>query len=562
MIAPSEPPSLKRSRGDCSRAIQSALKIVEIAKNRDIRCCVGVTTGHLLCAVVGSQTRSEYTVYGDAINLSARLMCKAKAGLGEILCDETTQGQASMDAQFVPLDPLPVKGKDDPVHVFRVEQRPAETNDRRRRKRHAPAQFMPSAVLPMVGRKHVMEVIVDKVENLMVGDGVGGCVVVEGSAGMGKSKVLFETQRSDFLGRGQEITVLYGASFAAHKSQTLFPWRSVFEEILTMDRALGTVHTGDKGGDGHKKGLAEKVGKLQAAETLLGRELGNKMKGYMEIWRKFMASGLNLEFDVFPISDTHAGAASDATTANCTISSLVRIAEFINVILGRGSESQRNALESEAYKQIRRAGCLEKCLSDGPSTRANEGIAGTQKINRRASLGDRPSGTPHRHKHSRPLATMSVCREIPRSPTAQGSNNSFFRSIPKRGSFHSFLELNNPLQEHKEAGAEDDIVWKKIQSRSSHEQVLMSTLRHKVDGTQEVRLQRLLELLVDFLECFVKIYGPVVLLIEDIQHFDSGSWALLNKLLEEGRGFVAVVTVSPSDGSMAPHTATAQVRQE
>ena len=51
---------------------------------------VGVTTGQLLCACVGSATRSEYTVYGNAINLSARLMSKATAGRGRVLCDSTT----------------------------------------------------------------------------------------------------------------------------------------------------------------------------------------------------------------------------------------------------------------------------------------------------------------------------------------------------------------------------------------------------------------------------------------------------------------------------------------
>lgn len=36
--------------------------------------CVGVTTGDLLCTCVGAQSmRLDYTVFGDAINLSARL---------------------------------------------------------------------------------------------------------------------------------------------------------------------------------------------------------------------------------------------------------------------------------------------------------------------------------------------------------------------------------------------------------------------------------------------------------------------------------------------------------
>ena len=70
--------------------------------------CAGVTTGQLLCACVGSPERAEYTVYGDAINLSARLMMKASGGLGSVLCDSTTQEFASRAATFRKLSPMKV----------------------------------------------------------------------------------------------------------------------------------------------------------------------------------------------------------------------------------------------------------------------------------------------------------------------------------------------------------------------------------------------------------------------------------------------------------------------
>ena len=38
-------------------------------QRRGGRACCGVTTGQLFCAMVGSQRRSEYTVFGNAINL-------------------------------------------------------------------------------------------------------------------------------------------------------------------------------------------------------------------------------------------------------------------------------------------------------------------------------------------------------------------------------------------------------------------------------------------------------------------------------------------------------------
>lgn len=70
---------------------------------------MGVTTGQLLCACVGSNLRSEYTVYGDAINLSARLMGKAAEGLGSVLCDYTTHQLGAGAATFLRLEPMKVK---------------------------------------------------------------------------------------------------------------------------------------------------------------------------------------------------------------------------------------------------------------------------------------------------------------------------------------------------------------------------------------------------------------------------------------------------------------------
>ena len=78
-------------------------------RERGGQACVGVTTGQLLCACVGSRVRAEYTVYGDAINLSARLMVKAKSGLGEVLCDNTTYSLAQEAASFERLQPLMVR---------------------------------------------------------------------------------------------------------------------------------------------------------------------------------------------------------------------------------------------------------------------------------------------------------------------------------------------------------------------------------------------------------------------------------------------------------------------
>ncbi len=54
---------------------------------------------------------------GDIVNLSARLMVKAK-DLGGILCDEVTYLAANKHVEFKSLTPVSVKGKKQPIKVF------------------------------------------------------------------------------------------------------------------------------------------------------------------------------------------------------------------------------------------------------------------------------------------------------------------------------------------------------------------------------------------------------------------------------------------------------------
>jgi class 3 adenylate cyclase len=48
-------------------------------------------------------------VFGDAINLSARLMVKSKKGAAEILCDEPTYSHAKYKASYKALEPMVLK---------------------------------------------------------------------------------------------------------------------------------------------------------------------------------------------------------------------------------------------------------------------------------------------------------------------------------------------------------------------------------------------------------------------------------------------------------------------
>jgi tetratricopeptide (TPR) repeat protein len=125
---------------DARRAVDASLDILECLNFHKMPGSIGVTTGevriysfflffHHVCLLtlgifdqayvgdVGSPTRREYAMVGDVVNLSARLMMSAKAG---ILLDRRTH-DAVVDLpafNFDWLPPIQVKGKTQPIHVF------------------------------------------------------------------------------------------------------------------------------------------------------------------------------------------------------------------------------------------------------------------------------------------------------------------------------------------------------------------------------------------------------------------------------------------------------------
>ncbi|GBG71085.1 hypothetical protein CBR_g8385 [Chara braunii] len=101
---------------DTMRGIQAAMMIKDSLSAVRQKCAIGVTTGKLLCVTVGGKRRCEYTVYGDPINLSARLMKKAGE---DILTDPATYRDTSDGIEYLVLAPIKLKGKSSVLEVFR-----------------------------------------------------------------------------------------------------------------------------------------------------------------------------------------------------------------------------------------------------------------------------------------------------------------------------------------------------------------------------------------------------------------------------------------------------------
>ena len=79
---------------------------------------IGLSTGEVAAALLGSDERLEYSIVGDTVNLAHRLQTKASGG--EIVASEATRDLLPGSLEAVPLPPEIVKGRQAPVLAYRL----------------------------------------------------------------------------------------------------------------------------------------------------------------------------------------------------------------------------------------------------------------------------------------------------------------------------------------------------------------------------------------------------------------------------------------------------------
>ncbi|MCY4450576.1 MAG: hypothetical protein OXC01_01365 [Immundisolibacterales bacterium] len=109
------------------QAVRAALDMLAATRRltaggRELECRIGVGTGTVVAAAVGASGRLSYTVYGDAVNLAARLeSLNRDHGTSNLLCGET-----AADAEDLPVEPVgttTVRGQSVPTRLFTVRER-------------------------------------------------------------------------------------------------------------------------------------------------------------------------------------------------------------------------------------------------------------------------------------------------------------------------------------------------------------------------------------------------------------------------------------------------------
>src|ERR1700680_4140707 len=178
---------------------------------------VGINTGEVLAGNVGD----AYTVIGDAVNVASRLQTSASPGT--ITVGERTYRATSSAIEYLPLEPLELKGKAEPVAAWRALSLVEEhTGGARKLRREA----------PLVGRGDEFGALQTLFGRVARTD-APQLVTVLGQAGVGKTRLMRELERS-LTTRNPPVLVRWGRCLPFGSSVVYWP----LSEILRAEGAI------------------------------------------------------------------------------------------------------------------------------------------------------------------------------------------------------------------------------------------------------------------------------------------------------------------------------------
>ena len=218
---------------DPVRAVRCGLDLVSAIGGlgrRGLTCSAGVSGSPVFAGPVGGADRREYTVMGNAVNLAAKLTVQGSPGT--VVCDYATYQASRSVCEFESLAPVRIKGRAGLIRTYRATGRVSDGE---------------SEVFALTGRREWVDwdprTLLGRADEIGrfcqalddVEAGESRILIVEGEAGIGKSRLVVELTR---LARERGLTWLAGVGRSVEQQTPYLAWRDVFSYFFDLDAVL------------------------------------------------------------------------------------------------------------------------------------------------------------------------------------------------------------------------------------------------------------------------------------------------------------------------------------
>lgn len=205
--------SIRSSVNAVKSAIELQNKFSELKSENDfpgtIGFKIGIYSGEIFSATIGTGAERQENYFGEAIQLAAHICNLAIPG--QILIGEETRKNTISDFTFYTLEPVPVKGYKKPVSIYEVAVKSKSVHE-------PPLQSGRIITSAMVGRQNDIRVLEESIKQLL--NGRGGVVNIEGMAGIGKSRLMAEIMQKEIV---RNVAFFEGRALSEGKNLSFHP---------------------------------------------------------------------------------------------------------------------------------------------------------------------------------------------------------------------------------------------------------------------------------------------------------------------------------------------------
>lgn len=366
-----------------SQAVRAGLDLVRVLAEQGLRARVGIATGKMLCGVIGSTARREYTMIGRTVNLAARLMGRAEG----VEVDGPTARACRGRVAFQPLPPAELRGFEHPIPRMRaLPLLPSE-----------PARAIEHP-LPLIGREGELADLHGALRHLRLARH-GAIRVVEGPAGIGKSRLTVELVA---VASREGVRAVVGWADASNRGTPYHLWRPVFRTLFGLDparpvaerRAAVAAQLAELDGGLDRLPLLEPVLQLGLEDNDHTRPMvgAARADSTLELLVRVLAAALERQPTLLLVEDTHW---ADAASWTVLAEAAARLPPHLLVVTTRPvgtppHEYHRLLAEPSAERLVLEglaAGAIDGVLAQTLGVRAvPEGVA--------AWLHERADGSP------------------------------------------------------------------------------------------------------------------------------------------------------------------------